>query len=398
MPWNNNGGGGGPWGGGGGGGGPWGGGGNRGGNRGGPPRPSDFEDVLRKGQDRLKNLLPGGMGSGRGLILVALVIVVGWLLTGLYRVDTNQKAIELVFGSPKGEPQGEGLRYNLPAPIGRVVKIDVTNQRSIAIGSTGAPEPRTTPGSRGPRGSVTTTENLMLTTDENILDMGFVVFWKVRQKGAPQKQKEDLYNFVFKVPNPDETVKAAAEAAMRQVIGNSDLQYALTEGRTNIQADAAKAIQDMLDSYDAGIEIVNLALRQIDPPQQVIAQFRDVQAARADEVRKRNEADGYYNEIVARAEGEAQALVLAAQGYKTEVENRAQGDAQRFISVYQQYILAKDITTQRIYLETMEEVLRSVNKVLIDKGGSGVVPYLPLPELQKRAAPPAAPTAPGASR
>jgi membrane protease subunit HflK len=328
-----------------------------------------------------------------------LVVVLGWLLTGFYRVDTNQKAIELVFGSPKGEPQGEGLRYNLPAPIGRVVKIDVTNQRSISVGSTGSPEPRTLPGSRGPRGgSVVTTENLMLTSDENILDMGFVVFWKVRQKGTADAQKRDLYKFVFNVPNPDETVKAAAESAMRQVIGNSELQNALTTDRNKIQEEAAKQIQAMLDSYDTGIDIVNLALRQIDPPQQVIAQFRDVQAARADKVRKENEAYGYRNEIVARAEGEAQAMVAAAQGYKTEVVNRAQGDAQRFISVYQQYVQAKDITTQRIYLETMEEVLRGVNKVLLDKGSGAVVPYLPLPELQKRAGPPAAPAGQGASR
>lgn len=389
MPWSNNSGGGGPWGGGGGGGGPWGGGG-RGGGRGGPSRPPDLEDVLRKGQDRLKSLLPGGMGSARGLILVALVIVVGWLLTGLYRVETNQQAIELVFGRPNGPPQGEGLKYNLPSPIGRVIKVDVTNQRSITIGSTGTPDSRSLPGSRSPRQMVTS-ENLMLTSDENILDMGFVIFWQV----------QDIYKFVFNnPPNPDETVKAAAESAMRQVIGRSQLQFALTEGRNRIQEDTREEIQRMLDSYDAGIRIVGLALRQIDPPQQVIAQFRDVQAARADKERKINEATGYRNEIVPRAKGESEALVQSAEGYRTEVVNRSAGDAQRFVSVYQQYSLAKDVTLQRIYIETMEEVLRGVNKVLLDKGGNGVVPYLPLPEIQKRTAtPPQAPAAnQGASR
>jgi membrane protease subunit HflK len=381
MPWSNNSGGGGPWG-GGGGGGPWGGGGRGGGNRGGPPRPPDLEEVLRKGQDRLRNLLPGGMGSARGLILVALVVLVGWLLTGLYRVETNQQAIELVFGRPNGPPQGEGLKYNLPAPIGRVIKVDVTNQRSVTIGSTGpTPETRTLPGGRGPQRMITS-ENLMLTADENILDIGFVVFWQV----------QDIYKFVFNAPNPDETVKAAAESAMRQVVGRSQLQFALTEGRSRIQEEAREEIQRLLDSYNVGIRIVGLALRQSDPPQQVIAQFRDVQAARADKERKINEANGYRNEIVPRAKGEAEALVQAAEAYRTEVVNRSQGDTQRFISVYQQYALAKDITTQRIYLETMEEVLRSVNKVIIDKNGSGVVPYLPLPELQKRAGPSAAPT------
>jgi len=384
MPWSNNSGGGGPWGGGSGGGGPWGGGG-RGGGRGGPPRPPDLEDVLRRGQDRLKSLLPGGMGSARGLILVALVVVVGWLLTGLYRVETNQQAIELVFGRPNGPPQGEGLKYNLPSPIGRVIKVDVTNQRSITIGSAAGGDSRPLPGSRGGPQRAITSENLMLTSDENILDMGFVIFWQV----------QDIYKFVFNnPPNPDETVKAAAESAMRQVIGRSQLQFALTEGRNRIQEEAREEIQRMLDSYDAGIRIVGLALRQIDPPQQVIAQFRDVQAARADKERKINEATGYRNEIVPRAKGESEALVQSAEGYRTEVVNRASGDAQRFVSVYQQYSLAKDVTLQRIYIETMEEVLRGVNKVLLDKGGNGVVPYLPLPEIQKRVAtPPQAPAA-----
>jgi membrane protease subunit HflK len=393
MPWNSNsgGGGGGPWGGGGGsggggGGGPWGGG-NRGGGRGGPPRPSDLEDMLRKSQDRLRNLMPGGMGSARGIILVALVIVVGWLLTGLYRVETNQQAIELVFGRPNGPPQGEGLKYNLPAPIGRVIKVDVTNRRQVTIGAGGsAPQTRSSTVSRG-SSRLSTSENLMLTADENILDIGFNVIWQV----------QDIYKFVFNAPNPDETVKAAAESAMRQVVGRSQLQFALTEGRNRIQEDAREEIQRLLDSYNVGIRVVELQLRQSDPPQQVIAQFRDVQAARADKERKINEANGYRNEIVPRAKGESEALVQAAEAYRTEVVNRAQGDAQRFVSVYQQYTLAKDITTERIYLETMEEVLRGVNKVLIDKSGGGVVPYLPLPEIQKRSGPAAA-AAPGATR
>jgi membrane protease subunit HflK len=389
MPWNNNsGGGGGPWG--GGGGGPWGGGG-RGGNRGGPPRPPDFEEMLRKSQDRLRNLMPGGMGSARGIILVALVVAVGWLLTGLYRVETNQQAIELVFGRPNGPPQGEGLKYNLPSPIGRVIKVDVTNRRQVTIGSTGpTPETRPLPGTRGPQRAITS-ENLMLTADENIVDIGFNVIWQV----------QDIYKFAFNAPNPDETVKAASESAMRQVIGQSQLQFVLTEGRSRIQESAREEIQRLLDSYDVGIRIVELNMRQADPPAQVIAQFRDVQAARADKERKINEANGYRNEIVPRAKGEAEALVQAAEGYRTEVVNRSQGDAQRFISVYQQYTQAKDITTQRIYLETMEEVLRGVNKILLDKGGSGVVPYLPLPEIQKRASPPAAtqgPASQGATR
>lgn len=371
MPWNNNtGGGGGPWG-GGQGGGPWGGKDNKPrGPFGGGPKPPDLEEVLRKGQDRLKNLMPGGMGSIRGILLIALGVVTVWLLTGFYRVETNQQAIELVFGRPRGAPTGEGLQYNLPGPFGRVIKVDVTNQRSVVIGAGAQPDPRIT--TRGPR-QMATTENLMLTGDENILDVGFVVFWQVA----------DAVKYVFNVPNPDETVKAAAESAMRQVIGRSQLQFAQTEGRSRIEQETREEIQRMLDSYGAGVRITQLQLRQSDPPSQVIADFRDVQAARADKERRINEANGYRNEILPRAKGEAETIVQAAEAYRTEILNRAQGDAQRFISVYTQYSVARDITTQRIYLETMEQVLRNVNKVLIDRNGGGVVPYLPLPELRR---------------
>lgn len=391
MPWNNNsGGGGGPWGGGGqgGGGGPWGGKDNKPrGPFGGGPKPPDIEEVLRKGQDRLKNLMPGGMGSARGIVLIGLLIVGVWLVTGFYRVETNQQAIELVFGQPRGAPTGEGLQYNLPSPIGRVIKVDVTNQRSVTIGAGAQPDARPT---RTPR-QIATSENLMLTGDENILDVGFVVFWQVA----------DARNYVFNVPNPDETVKAAAESAMRQVIGRSQLQFAQTEGRSRIEQDAREEIQRMLDSYGAGIRITQLQLRQSDPPAQVIADFRDVQAARADKERRINDANGYRNEILPRAKGESEVIVQASEAYRMEILNRAQGDAQRFISVYNQYILAKDITTQRIYLETMEQILRNVNKVVIDKNGGGVVPYLPLPELRRTPAaaePAPQPTTQGGTR
>ncbi len=380
MAWNNNsGGGGGPWGGGGGqggGGGPWGGGqGGPGGNKGRGPfgggKPPDLESVIRKGQDRLKNMLPGGFGSTRGILLVVLGGLALWGLSGFYRVETNQQAIQLVFGLPGAKSYGEGLQYNLPAPIGRVIKVDVTNQRQVSIG--GGVGDQRGPVSRGQQ-RLQTTENLMLTGDENILDVGFVVLWQVG----------DIFKFAFNTPNPDETVRAGAESAMRQVIGRSQLQYAQTEGRSRIEQDAKEELQRMLDSYGAGVRVTQLQLKQSDPPQQVIAEFRDVQAARSDKDRKINEANGYRNEIVPRAKGESEALVQAAEGYRAQVLNRAQGDGQRFANVYEQYVLAKDITLQRIYLETMEQVLRGATKVLVDKNGGGVVPYLPLPEIQRR--------------
>src|SRR5215217_1083542 len=363
MAWNNN--SGGPWGGGGGGnsGGPWGGGGggNRGGGGGpfGSRRPPDMEDVIRKGQERLKNLIPGGFGSFKGIVLVVLLGLVIWLVTGFFRVQPNQQAIQLVFGKPYGKPVEPGLHYNLPSPIGNVVVVNVQDQRRVVIGSRGGQD-RSTTYTRGPR--PTSTENLMLTGDENIVDIEFAVLWQIK----------DVFKYAFDVRNPEENVRAGAEAAMREVIGRSNLQYAQTEGRSRIEQDTKELLQRILDEYGLGVRISNIQLLRVDPPQEVIAAFRDVQAARADKEKSINEANTYRNQVLPRAKGEAETIIQRAEGYK----------AQKVAS-------AKDITSERLYIEAIEEVLRNVNKVLIDKssGGSGVVPYLPLPEL--RSGPPA---------
>ncbi|MFZ5782796.1 MAG: FtsH protease activity modulator HflK [Pseudomonadota bacterium] len=378
MAWNNN--SGGPWGGGGGGGGgPWGsggggrGGGGNGGPFGGPRRPPDMEDVIRKGQERLKNLIPGGFGSYKGIILVVLAGIVIWLLTGFFRVQPNQQAIQLVFGKPFGKPVEPGLHYNLPSPIGNVVVVNVQDQRRIVIGSRTGTQDRATPYTRGPR--TVSTENLMLTGDENIVDIEFAVLWDIK----------DVFKFAFDVRNPEENVRAGAESAMREVIGRSNLQYAQTEGRSRIEQDTKDLLQRMLDEYGAGVRIANVQLLRVDPPQEVIGAFRDVQAARADKEKSINEANTYRNQQLPRAKGEAEAIVQKAEAYKAEIVARASGDAQRFTQVYEQYDKAKDITTERMYLDTMQEVLRNVNKVLVDKsasGAQGVVPYLPLPELR----------------
>ena len=382
MAWNNN--SGGPWGSGGGGnsGGPWGGGGN--GNRGGGGpfgnrRPPDMEDVIRKGQERLRNLIPGGMGSMKGLILVALAAVVIWLLTGFFRVQPNQQAVQMIFGKPYGRPAEQGLHYNLPAPIGSVVVINVQDLRRTVIGSrTGE---RTTTFNRGPR--PTSTENLMLTGDENIVDIEFAVLWQVK----------DVVQYAFAVRNAEENVRAAAESAMREVIGQSNLQYAQTEGRTKIEQETKDLMQRILDEYGVGIRISQVQLLRVDPPQEVIGAFRDVQAARADKERNINEANTYRNQVLPRAKGEASSIIQKAEAYKAQTVARAKGDIQRFTQVYDQYAKAKDITSERIYLETLEEVLRNVNKVMVDKSaaGPGVVPYLPLPELRSGQTPPRSP-------
>jgi len=392
MAWNNN--SGGPWGSGsgggnGGGGGPWGGGGgNRGG--GGPfgsRRPPDMDDVIRKGQERLRNLLPGGFGSFKGLILIVLAAVVVWLLTGFFRVQPNQQAIQLVFGKPFGGPVEPGLHYNLPGPIGHVEVVNVLDQRRTVIGSAGSPASFNRTGRGG------SSENLMLTGDENIVDIGFAVLWQVK----------DVFAYAFAVRNGEDTVRASAEAAMREIIGKSTLQYAQTDGRTKIEQDTKDLLQKILDEYGLGAQIAQVQLLRVDPPQEVIGAFRDVQAARADKEKNINEANTYRNQVLPRAKGEAEAIIQKAEGYKAQKVASAKGDVQRFNQVYEQYAKARDITSQRLYLETMEDVLRNMNKVVVDKGaaGPGVLPYLPLPELkpnQPAGAPRPSPAAQGAAR
>jgi membrane protease subunit HflK len=343
-----------------------------------------MEDVIRKGQERLRNLMPGGLGSFKGILLIVLAAVVIWLLTGFFRVQPNQQAIQLVFGKPYGGPVPSGLHYNLPSPIGTVVIQNVQDQRRTVIGSRGAA------GSPYGRGGAraTSTENLMLTGDENIVDIEFAVLWQIK----------DVVKYSFAVRNGEENVRAAAEAAMREVIGKSNLQYAQTEGRTRIEQDTKDLLQRVLDEYGLGAQIAQVQLLRVDPPQEVIGAFRDVQAARADKEKSINEANTYRNQVEPRARGEAEAIIQKGEAYKATTVARAKGDAQRFSKVYEQYAKAKDITSERLYLETIEDVLRNVNKVMVDKsGGPGVVPYLPLPELkpgQNSSLPPRTPAAP----
>jgi membrane protease subunit HflK len=227
----------------------------------------------------------------------------------------------------------------------------------------------------------------MLTGDENIVDIEFAVLWQIN----------DVFKYAFDVRNPEENVRAGAEAAMREVIGKSNLQYAQTEGRSRIEQDSKDLLQHILDEYGLGVRISQVQLLRVDPPQEVIAAFRDVQAARADKERAINEGNTYRNQVLPRAKGEAESIIQRGEAYKAEVVARASGDAQRFTQVYDQYAKAKDITTERLYLDTMEEVLRNVNKVLVDKntsGVGGVLPYLPLPELKSTQPPSAAPQPP----
>ena len=376
MSWGNQGGGG-PWGGNGGGndGSPWGK--KPAGGGGGSQQPPDIDEVIRKGQEKLKSLMPGGFGGKKAIFLGLLVLLGLWAANGFYRVQPNQEGVPLLLGRFIGTTTNPGLHWNWPAPIGNVYTPDVTAENRIEIGL------RTT-GEASRRGASVRDmpeESQMITGDENIVDIDFVVFWKI----------SDAPNYLFNIRNPDETVKMAAESVMRAIIGQTPIQEALTSRREDIESRTLASLQKLMSEYKAGIEVRQVQLLAVLPPKNVIDAFDEVSRARQDMDRLKNEAEAFRNDIVPRARGEAQQLVQGADAYRQEVVNRAEGDANRFNAVYKAYSQSKGVTKTRIYLETLEGILSNVNKVIIDGdvGGSGaaasgVVPYLPLPEIQKR--------------
>ncbi|MFQ5775141.1 MAG: FtsH protease activity modulator HflK [Kiloniellaceae bacterium] len=373
MPWENRGGGGGgggPWGGGpSGGGGPTGGGGpwGRGGGQG--PRPPDLEEFIRRGQDRFKGLLPGGgLGGGKGFLAILGLILIVWLLSGFYRVQPDQQGVVLQFGRWVATTQ-PGLNWHLPYPIETVQTPSVERINAINIGFRALGGERT----RTQRRDVAE-ESLMVTGDQNIIDIDFTVQWKISDAGR----------FLFMIRDPEATVKIAAESAMREIIGRTDIQPALTEARQDIELKTRSLLQAILDEYEAGIEITQVQLQDVLPPSAVIDAFDDVQRARQDRARLRNEADAYRNDVLPRARGEAQRIIQQAQGYRERLENEADGEAQRFIQVYEAYRQNPQIARRRMYLEAMQNVLSGTDKVIMDRGVQGAVPYLPLDELRRR--------------
>lgn len=365
MPWSNQSGGGGPWkpnpG-------PWGGGPQKSG-----PNSPDLEELLRRGQNRLKNALPGGGGSNRKwlslLIPAALVL---WGLSGIYTVQPTEVGVVLRFGKHV-DNTGAGLNYHLPYPIETVLKPNVTERRRVDVGLRVVDDSRRTVGMQ-----TVTDESLMLTGDENIVDINFSVFWNI----------QDAPNFLFKVQNPEGSIRAVAESAMREIVGRSELEPILTRARQVTEAEVQRLIQDALNSYEAGIAITEVQLQKVDPPAQVIDAFRDVQAARADQERLQNEAYAYANRVVPEARGDAARIVQAAEAYREQVVAEAQGQSSRFTQIYDEYAKAPDVTRQRMFLETMERLYGSMDKVIIDGkvgGEGGVVPYLPLEQLRGRA-------------
>jgi membrane protease subunit HflK len=262
-----------------------------------------------------------------------------------------------------------GLNYHLPYPIESVMTPKVTRVNRVDIGFRSSGDV-----SRSGAISEIKEESAMLTGDENIVDINYSVFWVIKDAGK----------YLFNVQDPQGTIKAVAETAMREIIARKKIQSILTQGRTDIETEAHKIMQQILDQYNSGVEVTQVQAQKSDPPAQVIDSFRDVQAAKADKERQQNEAQAYANDVIPRARGEAAKIVQDAEAYKREVVAQAEGEASRFIAIYNEYAKAKTVTQERIYLETMEKVLSGVNKIIIDKqSGSGVVPYLPLPDLKK---------------
>jgi len=377
MTWNQGGGGGGsgggPWG---GGKSPWGGGSGRG------PQPPNLEEIFRRTQDRVRRLLPGGWGSGRGVVLVLIAVILIWGISGFYRVEPNEEGVVLRFGA-FNRVTTPGLNYHLPSPIETVLLPRVTDINVIDIGFRPNPNATNVRG-RAQGANEVPEESLMLTGDENIVDINFTVFWRIN----------NAQYYLFKIRNPELTVKAAAESAMREVIGSIAIARAFAEGRGQIETDTQRLLQHILDSYESGIEITQVQLQKVDPPAPVLDAFRDVQSAKIDLNTLVNNAQAYTNDVLPRARGDAARLVQEAEAYRQQVLLQAQGDAARFLSVYQSYKAAEDVTARRLYIETMENVLKSANKIILDKAAAttGVVPYLPLPGLHQN--PQAAPGAP----
>jgi membrane protease subunit HflK len=352
--------------------------------------PFDFEKLFKK---------PSGGGNGnipeikinvKGIIAILLLVVVGWMMTGFYVVDASEEGVVLRFGKYH-RTASEGLRYRLPSPFERVYIVKKTVINSIQIGYRSG---STAPINNSVRGMAAQLrqqiaptaetrqlqESLMITGDTNIADVSFAVQWRIK----------DSFNFLFQVANASETmedtIKSVAESAMREVIGRTDFSEAMTTKRSEIENNVKDIIQGVLNSYNSGVEVYAVNLNDVQNPEPVMPAFLDVETAKQDRETAINRAKSYENEVVPRARGEAQKVIQEAEAYKQQVIAVASGEAQRFISIYNEYAKAKDVTRKRMYLETMQEILTGTDKVIMDsKQGSGVVPYLPLPELRKKA-------------
>lgn len=349
----------------------------RGGNSGGPwgrgpgnysPPPqnnNDLDDLIRRSQDKFRKILPPeGGNNSRVFGIIALVGVVLWLASGIYVVHPAEEGVVMRFGKYV-ERTAPGLHYNWPAPIGKVYRPEVTRVHSIDIGQRSFDD----------RTQAVPSEARMLTGDNNVVMVAFSVQWTIK----------DAKSYLFNVRNPNETVKHAAESVMRDVIGNNTLNAAIADDKTSIILAVENQLQQLLDNYGTGIRIERVQMKAVTAPEEVKDAFDDVQAAGQDQETTINRAIAYSNEILPKARGEAEKLLQEAEAYRAEVVNKAQGDAARFISIYEEYRNAKDVTKKRLYLETLEEIMRDMDKVILDHQASGgVLPYMALPEIRRQ--------------
>ncbi|MEM8770578.1 MAG: FtsH protease activity modulator HflK [Pseudomonadota bacterium] len=368
--------------------------GNNGGNqnnggRGGNDTP-DLEDLLEASRQRLKRAFPrGGRGGGNGgfggrggggfqlngtiIGLIAAGILALWLFSGIYQVNPGERALVTTFGKFT-DIKAQGLKWHVPFPVQSVEIVLVDRTRTTEVGFRG----------KAQRGAEAFSESLMLTGDKNIADVTFSVDWDIDTTPQPEGDLPGPAKFVFNIERPDNLVRAVAEASMREVVGGNPLEPLLTSGRAGVSEQTQNLMQEALDAYDSGIRIIRVNYQKADAPPQVREAFLDVFNAGSEAERKVNDAQRYYNENIPRARGEAQQVLEGAAAYASRVTADARGQAERFNQVYDEYRQAPQVTRQRMYLETVESVLADMNKIVIeDDAGKGVVPYLPLNELNR---------------
>jgi membrane protease subunit HflK len=337
-----------------------------------PKKPAgDFNDFLKKAEDFFRKIFGNNGGSDKnknfpksliGLVILGFILL--WTMFGFYKVDPDENAVTLYFGKFYSVTT-PGLNYHLPFPFGKVIKKSVTTVNTEEFGFT------STSNKSDKRNF--DAESLMLTGDENIVDIEFQVQWQI----------SDIKDFTFNIANPNQAIRKSAESAMREIIARTPIADALSDGKKKIELEAKTLLQQILDSYGAGIRITLVQLRRVDPPSQVIDAFRDVQTAKADKEKEINQAQSYANDIVPRARGTASQMKEQSEAFLQEAVSNAEGEAGRFLTVYNQYSKSKQVTKKRIYLETMEKIYRDMDKIIIDKNASKstVMPYLPLNDL-----------------
>lgn len=349
-----------------------------GGGGGGPRRPGgpDFNTSFEQLARRLRDMMggPGGQPNRRTLAIVGGGVVAVWALSGFYVVQPNEQAVVLTFGA-FSRSETPGLRYRLPAPIERVEKVPVTSLKRTDVG-----------GGSADAGTETDAESMMLTRDEQIVDVDFSITWRIA----------DASRYLFATRDPEGAVKAVAESAMREVVGRTDLQPIISANRAQVQRQAAEVMQRTLDGWGAGISVVEVQISRASPPREVVAAFRDVQSAEQDNASAVNEAKTYRNRVVNEAKGDAARITQAAQGYREQAVREAQGEAARFNQIYAEYRRAPGVTRDRLYIETMQRVLTASNKVIVDSKG-GATPIILPPDVFRPRAPAGAPASAAAA-